>query len=157
MKQRKPTRIRRGPKGRQIAALPVRWNADGEPEVLLVTSRTTRRWIIPKGWTMEGKKPWKAAGIEAHEEAGAKGKVRPNPIGSYEYIKILRDGSGMICDVEVFPMVVEDLIPAWKEKNERKRVWFPADRAARLVQEPQLASLLRKLKKKKMRARIEEG
>ncbi len=157
MKQRKPTRIRKDRKGQQIAALPVRWNENDEAEVLLVTSRTTRRWIIPKGWTMNGKRPWKAAGIEAREEAGAHGKVASSPIGDYEYVKILRDGTGLICDVQVFPMIVEDLSASWKEQKERKRAWFPAKRAARLVQEPQLAILLRKLGKKKMRARIAQS
>lgn len=157
MKKRIPTRIRKGKKGRQIAALPVRWNEEGEPEVLLVTSRTTRRWIIPKGWMMDGKKPWKAAGIEAREEAGALGRVGSDPIGDFDYVKILRDGSGLICGVEVFPMLVEELEQSWKEEKDRKRAWFPAKRAARLVQEPQLASLLRKLKKRKLRALIEQG
>lgn len=143
-------------KGQQVAALPVRWNSAGEAEVLLVTSRQSRRWIIPKGWTMNGKKPWKAAGIEAHEEAGASGRIGSKPIGSYEYIKILRDGSGVICDVQVFPLLVEDLASTWKEKKERKRVWFPAKKAARVVQEPELASLLRKLGKKKVKVLIQE-
>ena len=155
MKQRKPSRIRKGKRGQQIAALPVRWNEDGEAEVLLITSRTTRRWIIPKGWTMNGKKPWKAAGIEAREEAGASGKLVTDPIGDYEYIKILRDGSGLFCDVQIYPLLVEELDSSWQEQGERKRAWFPAERAAKLVQEPQLAALLRKLKKKKMRNRIE--
>jgi 8-oxo-dGTP pyrophosphatase MutT (NUDIX family) len=60
---------------RQIAALPVHWDKSGKPRVLMVTSRDTGRWVMPKGWLMDGKKPWQAAKIEALEEAGAVGFI----------------------------------------------------------------------------------
>ena len=74
----------------QVAALPFRIK-DGKIEVLLVTSRETKRWLIPKGWPMKGKKPHKAAAQEAEEEAGVKGEIKNKPLGSYDYWK--PDGS----------------------------------------------------------------
>lgn len=73
----------------------------------MVTSRETRRWIMPKGWTMDGKKPWAAAEIEALEEAGAVGYIGQEVIGTYTYKKKLSDGTSLKCEVDVYPMVVE--------------------------------------------------
>ena len=67
----------------QVAALPVRRKGDGDIEVLLITSRKTNRWIIPKGWPMKGKKRHEAAAQEALEEAGISGHVHKKPLGSY--------------------------------------------------------------------------
>jgi 8-oxo-dGTP pyrophosphatase MutT (NUDIX family) len=134
--------------GKQIAALPMRWKDDGTFQVLMVTSRDTGRWVMPKGWTMNGKKPWAAAEIEALEEAGAVGFIASQAIGSYTYKKKLDDGSSLKCEVDVYPMVVEHLKRNWKERNERKRRWFSAKGAAKRVNEPKLAKLLKSLSKK---------
>lgn len=134
--------------GKQIAALPMRWKKDGTFQVLMVTSRETKRWIMPKGWTMNGKKPWVAAEIEALEEAGAVGYIGKDVLGTYTYKKKLDDGSSLKCEVDVYPMVVENLKRNWKERDERKRKWFSAKGAAKRVSEPELAKLLRSLMKK---------
>lgn len=134
--------------GKQIAALPMRWNDKGDFRVLMVTSRDTGRWIMPKGWTMDGKKPWTAAEIEALEEAGAVGYIGKDVIGSYTYKKKLDDGSTLKCEVDVYPMVVEKLRRNWKERGQRKRRWFTAKAAAKRVSEPKLAKLLKSLSKK---------
>ncbi len=134
--------------GKQIAALPMRWKKDGTFQVLMVTSRETKRWIMPKGWTMNGKKPWVAAEIEALEEAGAVGYIGKDVLGIYTYKKKLDDGSSLKCEVDVYPMVVENLKRNWKERDERKRKWFSAKGAAKRVSEPELAKLLRSLMKK---------
>lgn len=134
--------------GKQIAALPMRWKKDGTFQVLMVTSRETKRWIMPKGWTMDGKKPWTAAEIEALEEAGAVGYIGHEVIGTYSYKKKLSDGSILTCEVDVYPMVVEQLKRTWKERDERKRKWFSAKGAAKRVSEPKLAKLLRSLANK---------
>ncbi|MCL3882206.1 NUDIX hydrolase [Marivita sp. GX14005] len=134
--------------GKQIAALPMRWTKDGKFQVLMVTSRDTGRWIMPKGWTMDGKKPWTAAEIEALEEAGAVGHIGRETIGKYTYDKKLGDGSAIKCKVDVYPMVVERLKRDWKERDERTRKWFSAKAAARKVSEPELAELLKTLKDK---------
>ena len=134
--------------GKQIAALPMRWNKSGELQVLMVTSRDTKRWIMPKGWTMNGKKPWTAAEIEALEEAGAIGQIGQDVVGVYTYKKRLGKGKAMLCEVDVYPMMVERLKTNWKERGQRKRKWFSAKSAAKRVSEPKLAKLLKTLNKK---------
>ena len=134
--------------GEQIAALPLRILKNGNVEVLMVTSRDTGRWVMPKGWEMDGKKPWRAAEIEALEEAGAVGYVSHEAIGSYRYPKILDDGRIMPCIVRVYPMIVEKLKRRWKEKGQRKRHWFSPKDAAKRVAEEDLAALLMTLHKK---------
>lgn len=131
--------------GEQIAALPLKWDGKGRVKVLMVTSRDTGRWVMPKGWEMDGKKPWQAAEIEALEEAGAKGYIGDQLIGSYRYPKILKDGSVMPCLVRVYPMVVSKLKRDWKERKQRKRRWFTPEAAAKRVAEPELADLLLQL------------
>lgn len=134
--------------GQQIAALPIRWDKSGKMRVLMVTSRDTGRWIVPKGWPMDGKKPWAAAEIEALEEAGAKGKISTTKIGEYRYKKDLGSGRRMRCRVRVYPMIVEKLKPRWKERKERTRRWFSPKAAAKRVKEPELRELLLSLSKK---------
>lgn len=132
----------------QIAALPMRWTKSGKFQVLMVTSRDSGRWIMPKGWTMNGKKPWAAAEIEALEEAGALGYIGQEILGSYTYKKGLGKGVAVKCEVDVYPMVVERLKSNWKERSERKRKWFSARGAAKRVSEPELAKMLMSLAKK---------
>ena len=127
----------------QIAALPVRWEKHDKLRVLMVTSRDRGRWVMPKGWQMDGKKPWRAAEIEALEEAGATGFISKSPVGHYHYDKLLDDGRKVRCRVTLYPMVVENLKPRWKERKERKRHWFSPKKAARLVEEKELSKLLR--------------
>jgi len=126
----------------QIAALPVRWDAKGKLWVLMVTSRDTGRWVMPKGWLMDGKKPWRAAEIEALEEAGATGFMSHKPIGTYCYMKGLDDGGQVRCTVTVYPMIVQELKRYWKERAERRRHWFTPKKAAKLVDEQELSAIL---------------
>ncbi|WP_099827755.1 NUDIX hydrolase [Oceaniglobus indicus] len=127
---------------KQIAALPLRWDDEGRMRVLMVTSRGTGRWIVPKGWLMDGKKPWRAAEIEALEEAGAVGAIGSEPLGDYRYRKTLDDGSSLPIRVRLYPLVVERLKKRWKERDERKRKWFSVKGAARRVDEPELRDML---------------
>lgn len=131
--------------GEQIAALPVRRDDKDQVKVLMVTSRDTGRWVMPKGWTIDGKKPWAAAEIEALEEAGAKGRMSKKMLGTYRYPKVLDDGSVLPCLVEVYPMFVEKLLRDWKERGQRRRKWFSPRAAAKRVDEPELAELLMRL------------
>ena len=103
---------------------------------------------MPKGWMMDGKKPWKAAEIEALEEAGAKGYIASEKIGEYQYTKKLDTGLAKPCHVTVYPMIVAKLNRKWKERGERTRRWFTPKAAARRVDEPELAALLLQLSKK---------
>ncbi len=131
--------------GEQIAALPLRWDKSGRVSILMVTSRDTGRWVMPKGWSMDGKKPWHAAEIEALEEAGAEGRIGDEPIGVYHYDKRLDDGGTLPCRVSVYPMIVKKLKRRWKERQERKRRWFAPKDAAKRVDEAELAELLRSI------------
>ncbi|MDX1743402.1 MAG: NUDIX hydrolase [Ruegeria sp.] len=129
----------------QIAALPMRWDKSGNLRVLMVTSRDTGRWVVPKGWLVDSKKPWRTAEIEALEEAGAIGAVSKRPISHFFYDKRYEDKSDVRCRVTLFPMVVEKLKRRWKEKDERTRDWFSPDQAAQLVEEQDLSHFLRDL------------
>jgi len=128
--------------GIQYAALPFRIEAR-QVRILLITSRGTQRWIIPKGWPMRGLKPQEAAAIEASEEAGIVGEVEDKPIGSYRYLKALKDDAPMAVQVIVFPFRVEFQAEAWKEQGQRRLEWFRWQRAAALVAEPSLRRLIR--------------
>ena len=127
---------------RQVAALPLRWDDRGRLRILMVTSRDSGRWVMPKGWTMDGKTPWRAAEIEAREEAGAIGRISSTPIGTYVYDKRLKGGARVPCLVTLFPLLVSRLEQRWKEAAQRRRRWFSVDAAARAVNEAELARIL---------------
>jgi ADP-ribose pyrophosphatase YjhB (NUDIX family) len=130
--------------GIQYAALPFRIEA-GQVQVLLITSRTTRRWVIPKGWPIRGLKPQDVAAVEAAEEAGIAGEIAAQPIGSYHYAKRLKGERTTAVQVIVFPFRVERHAEDWKEQHERVHGWFACRKAARLVAEPGLRRLIREL------------
>ena len=131
--------------GEQIAALPIRWDEAGKLRVLMITSRDTGRWVIPKGWIIAGLEPWDAAAVEALDEAGAEGRVSSVQLGVYTYDKVLDGGASIKCEVRVFPMLVGKLKRDWKERSERTRRWFTPKAAAKRVAEPDLAGLIRAL------------
>jgi 8-oxo-dGTP pyrophosphatase MutT (NUDIX family) len=128
--------------GIQYAALPWR-QAGWRIEILLVTSRETHRWVIPKGWPMKGRAPHEAAAIEAREEAGISGEIDPTAIGSYSYLKRLKREDSIPSQVIVFPLEVTSQLEHWKEKDQRQSCWFPYPKAAALVAEPALKRLIR--------------
>jgi 8-oxo-dGTP pyrophosphatase MutT (NUDIX family) len=134
-----------GPK-LQYAALPYRRGAGGAIEVMLITSRETGRWIIPKGWPVPGLAPAASAAHEAGEEGGLVGRIGAQPVGVYHYGKRLGDGSIVPCKVEVFALEVERQLPEWPEKAQRSTRWLTSEEAATLVQEPELRQLLRDIK-----------
>ena len=86
---------------------------------LLVTTRQTRRWIVPKGWPIKGLKPPRSAAREAYEEGGIRGTVGAKAIGVFSYDKAL-DANGVTvpCEVRVFPMIVKRQFDSWPEANE---------------------------------------
>jgi 8-oxo-dGTP pyrophosphatase MutT (NUDIX family) len=126
----------------QFAALPWRRDAQGEVEVLLITSRETRRWVIPKGWPIKGMKSAKSAAQEAFEEAGVRGKVSKRPVGSYAYDKRLKNGRLQHVRVAVFGLQVEGEADVYPEVGQREKLWLAITEAARLVDEPELMVLL---------------
>jgi 8-oxo-dGTP pyrophosphatase MutT (NUDIX family) len=126
--------------GLQFGALP--WRQHKGLEVLLVTSRESRRWVIPKGWPIKGRKPHMSAAREALEEAGVTGRIGKKALGSYGYVKRLKNGAPLECRVQVFPLKVERQRKRWPEQHERALRWFAASEAATAVAEPELQKLI---------------
>jgi 8-oxo-dGTP pyrophosphatase MutT (NUDIX family) len=133
----------------QYAALPYRRKGKSAPEVLLVTSRETGRWIIPKGWPLKGKAPHKAAAREAREEAGVTGKINRRSVGSFSYEKRLKGGKVVVCEVQVFVLKVKRQQASWLEKGERKVKWLSRAKAAKTVGDRVLGTIIRTLPKRK--------
>jgi len=138
----------------QYAALPYRTSEHSGIEVLLVTSRTTKRWIIPKGWPLEGKSPHATAAQEAREEAGLVGKMTKQAIGSYSYMKRLKSGAAIECEVQVFPMEVTAQKRSWPEKGKREVQWFSTTAAAATIEDPVLSNLIRFLETTESRLQL---
>ncbi len=126
---------------RQVAAIPFRKKA-GRCEVMLITSRETKRWVIPKGWPMEGRTDYNAAKREAFEEAGIEGRIGKKVIGRYGYVKRLKDGVETQCHVDVYLLKVDNLKRNWPEKSERTRAWFSVAEAAYQVRDPDLEMVI---------------
>jgi 8-oxo-dGTP pyrophosphatase MutT (NUDIX family) len=128
----------------QYGVIPVRRAADGGLEVLLITSRETRRWVVPRGNPIAGKSPPESAAQEAYEEAGIIGLVEPEAIGRYSYKKRRRFGLAVPAVVHLFRMRVAEERDDWPEKGQRERRWFAAEEAAAAVNEAELARLIRR-------------
>lgn len=131
---------------RQIAVLPYRTlgpSSDAPIEVLLITSRGTGRWVIPKGGMKKMLTPHGSAAAEAEEEAGVLGAVCPVPLGSYRYRKRRPSGASVWADVDVFPFAVTHELDTWDEQHQRERRWFALADAAAAVDEPDLRALIR--------------
>ena len=126
---------------RQVAALPWR-RGDTGIEILLVTSRETRRWVTPKGGRMAGKTDAEAAAQEALEEAGVEGVVAGTPLGTFRYLKVLKRRAPRWCVVALYGLEVTAVHRAWEEQAERERVWLSRDEAADRVDEPDLKALI---------------
>lgn len=125
----------------QFAALPFRV-VDGIVQFLLVTSRTRKRWILPKGWPEPGMTPAQTVEIEAYEEAGAKGKGHPYPIGVYSYEKFTDDGALPVV-ASVYPLEVKKTKRKYPEAAERRRKWFTQEKAAKKVDEKELKRIIK--------------
>ncbi|WP_299351871.1 NUDIX hydrolase [uncultured Shimia sp.] len=139
------TPLLRRPKRLQVAALCHRTEA-GTKKVLLVTSRDTGRWVIPKGWPIDGKNAAESALQEAWEEAGVKkAEVLDEALGTYDYDKELKSGLPVRVETVVFSVKVDRLSDKYPEANERTRKWVTPQIAANMVDEPQLQELLRSL------------
>lgn len=135
--------VKRRPKLLQMAALCYRGEGH-DKEYLLVTSRDTGRWIIPKGWPIRGLKSNETALREAWEEAGvANSKVGSAPIGSYTYNKRGNNGFERPVKTLVYAVAVNDLKDSFPEAEERQRKWVSADTAAELVEEAELKSIFK--------------
>ncbi len=141
---RKPGKRKSKPATRvQYGALPYRFTADAALEVLVVTTRQTRRWIIPKGWPIKGLRPPKAAAREAFEEAGVTGRIGVRRLGTFTYNKALDEaGAVTACEVTVYPLLVKSQSDAWPERAQRVTQWVEPGKAAAMVKEPELKILI---------------
>jgi 8-oxo-dGTP pyrophosphatase MutT (NUDIX family) len=127
----------------QYGALCFRYTVLG-PEVLLITTRETKRWMIPKGWPISGLKPRKVAEREAWEEAGVIGRANKKPFGDFVYDKVLDDGSEVRPVVAVFLIEVRRQRKRFPEMAERLAAWLSPVDAAHRVDEPELERLILK-------------
>jgi 8-oxo-dGTP pyrophosphatase MutT (NUDIX family) len=133
------------PEERQSAALCCRAGAEGT-EVLLITSRDTGRWVLPKGWLEKGMTPARSAQKEAWEEAGVTiGVLHETGMGKFCYEKSVEDGCDLLVEVEVFRLDVTEIVDDFPEAQERERAWFRPSDAAEAVQEPELKKILLRL------------
>ena len=128
----------------QVGALALRHTANGELRVLLVTSRDTKRWVIPKGWPWHDTPDHIAAAHEAREEAGILGDTEPETFGAYRYMKRRKHDTVPVI-VNVYRMTVSEELDNWPEAHQRQRTWFSLDDAIAAVQEEELRDLIRQL------------
>ena len=127
----------------QYGALPYRLTPEAAMEILIVTTRQSRRWIIPKGWPIKGLKPPKSAAREAFEEAGVRGRVGGKSIGLFTYEKLMDEsGIRVSCEVRVFPLLVKRQSEAWPEREQRMAQWVAPSKAVALIREPELKALI---------------
>ena len=137
--------ILKRPKRLQVAALCYRDTPEGK-RVLLITSRDTGRWIVPKGWPIDGLDGPGAALQEAWEEAGVReADIESDPVGFYDYAKGMGEGLTIPVEAQVYLTKVRNLSEDYPEADQRKRAWFAPDEAANLVEEPDLQAILRAL------------
>lgn len=141
MTKNKTNKIYRRDRRHQFAALPWRMGARGL-EILLITSRETKRWVIPKGWPMKGRAAHEAAAQEAFEEAGIRGDITSEPLGMFRYLKRLKGDKTQLCAVDVFPLQVTGILDQWPERDEREREWVTPETASQRVDEPELKALI---------------
>jgi len=126
----------------QFAALCFRIVKD-QAEVLLITSRRSKRWIIPRGWPMDGATPSECAVTEAWEEAGVRGKAYDQCLGLFSYHKAIGPEKSMPCVAMVYPLKVKAMVSKYPETGQRKRKWMRTKKAASRVTEPELAEIIR--------------
>lgn len=124
----------------QSAALVYRWTQNG-PRMILVTSKGTRRWVVPKGGIKPGRKPHESAAEEAFEEAGVAGRISRSCIGVYGYRKA-NHRFGAHCMVRVYPMKLTAQLANWPERKQRRREWVAFDVAAVRVRERDLKKII---------------
>ncbi|MEM8658483.1 MAG: NUDIX hydrolase [Pseudomonadota bacterium] len=140
-------RERRLPRSQlQFGAICYRIHPTKGLQVLLITSRRTRRWISPKGWPMKGRKPWEVAEIEAFEEAGVQGEISRKPLGFYSYRKLLDLRKFEVtCLVQAYRLHVTEELDRFPEVSQRRRKWMKPDKARKRVRESELSALIRLL------------
>ncbi len=126
----------------QYGVIPWRRDKHDCVRVLLITSRTHHRWIVPKGWPIQGRAAYMSAALEAFEEAGVIGDIQTRPIATYHHEKNYADGTQQYRRVTLFGMRVRGTLTNWPEREERQRRWFSLDEAAEVIGDRELADIL---------------
>ena len=145
----KPKKRRTRPVVRvQYGALPYRFTPMAALEVLVVTTRQSRRWIVPKGWPIKRLTPSKSAAREAFEEAGVRGKIGARAIGNFRYKKTGQNGADPDCEVKIFPLLVRRQSATWPEHGQRVVQWVDPEKAISLIREPELKAIVAKFAKR---------
>jgi 8-oxo-dGTP pyrophosphatase MutT (NUDIX family) len=132
------SRLRIGGRAIQFGVLPFRRTEDGL-QIMLVTSRSSGRWILPKGWRAHGLAPHLSAAKEAFEEAGLRGATSERSIGVFRHLKT---GFRREVRVEIFPMEVTEQLDDWPERFQRRRQWFNVHQAALAVSNPSVRRVI---------------
>jgi 8-oxo-dGTP pyrophosphatase MutT (NUDIX family) len=141
--QPKKRREKRRVVSAQYGALPYRFTEAAALEVLVVTTRQSKRWIIPKGWPIKGLTPSKSAAREAFEEAGVIGKIGARSIGGFRYRKVENGGDAETeCEVKVFPLLVKRQSAIWPESDQRAVQWVDPEKAISLIEEMELKAIV---------------
>src|SRR5580704_17015051 len=146
---RKPKKRRARPAVRvQHGALSYRFTQMAALEILIVTTRQSRRWIVPKGWPIKRLTPSKSAAREAFEEAGVRGKIGARAIGNFRYNKTGQNGADPDCEVKIFPLLVRRQSATWPEHGQRVVQWVDPEKAISLIREPELKAIVAKFAKR---------
>ena len=136
----------------QFAALPYRVVDDGV-QILLSTSRRTKRWILPIGWPEDGLTPAQSAAREAWEEAGVTGVPYDICLGVYSFEKFVEDAEDLPVVGLVFPLKVKKVSRTYPEVKDRRRKWFSPKQAAAAVDIPELKRILKTFEPKLLKGR----
>ncbi len=123
----------------QSGVIPYR-QQHGRLEVLLITTTSGKKWIVPKGIIEPHLNPKESAEAEALEEAGIKGEMHSESIGNFTINKW-----GGVVRVQTYLMRVDEVFSDWQESHIRKRIWTSVSEAEKLVKNSELEQLLKLL------------
>ncbi len=112
---------------------------NGVKKIILITAKNPRKnWIVPKGHIEKELSPEKSAAKEALEEAGLKGNIRSEIIGSVCYIKKNKKHK-----VDFYPFHVTEILGNWPEKEQRERIAVEQDYVKRFVLDEELLRIIK--------------
>ena len=127
----------------QAAVIPFRGSGKKLEICLIRKKGSKKKWGIPKGFVDRGDSTRETALKEAGEEAGLKGRLIGDPVGSYEYQKW-----GANLEVTVYLMEVKDEDDDWDEADFRERHWTSLAEAAELLERHPVRPLLKSVKER---------
>jgi len=114
---------------------------EGIFKVVMISSRSGKKWIFPKGYIEFGYTARESAAKEAHEEAGIYGEVLKKPVGSFDYHR-----NGLVHEVIMYPMIIEKISDLWPEKDYRTRFIVNFDEVSEYIKDKKILKLLKKVR-----------